>query len=420
MLLNTERSSTAAVGSIQAEQPAFLRERMDGYFRERVEKTWSGGHIMKGRRPGSHAVMLVSNDYLDFANHPAIMEAQVEVLRSRGHGLLRSGVFRNGMDPLRRFELALAQSIGCEDTVVCQSGWCANTGLIQSITGPATPVYIDMFAHMSLWEGITAAGALARPFKHNDPVSLEHMAAKHGPGVVIVDAVYSTSGSIAPLAELVAVAERHGCVLVVDESHALGVFGEHGEGLTAALGLSERVHFRTASLSKAFAARGGVVAGSARHMEYFRYESRPAIFSSCVLDHEAAGFLATLEVMRAENDRRSALHANADYLRGRLSALDYNVDDSQCQIISLVAGPEPQTMILRDALETRGVFGSVFCAPATAKNRSLVRFTVTSGMTREQLERVVAVCATIREEVGLYEWASTRKKGVRRAAASVA
>jgi CAI-1 autoinducer synthase len=275
-----------------------------------------------------------------------------------------------------------------------------------------------MFAHMSLWEGITVAGATARPFRHNDPESLDHMAAKHGPGVVVVDAVYSTSGRIAPLAGLVAVAERHGCVLVVDESHSLAVYGEHGEGLTSALGLAGRVHFRTASLSKGFAARGGVVVGSERNMEYFRYESRPAIFSSGVLDHEAAGFQATLDAVAAGSDRRARLHANADYLRGRLSALDYNVDDSQCQIVSLVAGPEPQTIVLRDALESRGVFGSVFCAPATAKNRSLIRFTVTSGMSREELDRVVAVCAIIREEVGLYEWASTQKKGMRKLAAS--
>ncbi|MFI5401225.1 MAG: alpha-hydroxyketone-type quorum-sensing autoinducer synthase, partial [SAR324 cluster bacterium] len=412
--VNSRPGTTAAKPQLQP--PSFLRQRVDAYF-QHVEDL-NGKHPMKGRRPNANAVLLVSNDYLNLAHHPAIVAAQTEVLRAQGHGLLRSDCYRNGMDPLRKFERVLAESLGAEDAVTCQSGWCANTGLVQSIAGPDTPVYIDMFAHMSLWDGITVAGATARPFRHNDPESLDHMAAKHGPGVVIVDAVYSTSGAIARLADLVAVAERHGCLLVVDESHSLGVFGERGEGLTSALGLAGRVHFRTASLSKAFAARGGVVLGSAHHMEYFRYESHPAIFSSGVLDYEAAGFQATLDAVTAGSERRERLHANADYLRGRLSALDYNVDDSQCQILSLVAGPEPQTIVLRDALESRGVFGSVFCAPATAKNRSLIRFTVTSGLSREELDRVVAVCATIREEVGLYEWASTKKKGVRKLAAS--
>jgi len=405
--------------SSQPMAPAFLRDRVETYFRERVERTWHGGHIMKGQRPGAGAVMLVSNDYLDLSHDEKIVAAQSEALSRQGHGLLRSGVYRNGPDPLRFFERSLAATVGTEDAVVCQSGWCANVGLLQSIATPTTPVYIDMFAHTSLWEGIASAGATARPFRHNEPASLDNMAAKHGPGIVVVDAVYSTSGTLARLPELVEVAEKHGCVLVVDESHALGVFGDQGQGLTANLGLAGRVHFITASLSKAFAARGGVVLGSARHMEYFRYESKPAIFSSGVLDYEAAGYQATLEAIQSANDRREKVQANADYLRARLDALDYNVSDSQCQIISLVAGPEEQTLILRDALESRGVFGSVFCAPATAKNRSLIRFTVTSAVGRKELDRVIAVCATIREEVGLYEWASTRKHSPRTAAASV-
>jgi CAI-1 autoinducer synthase len=199
-------------------------------------------------------------------------------------------------------------------------------------------------------------------------------------------------------------------VLVVDESHSLGVFGARGEGLTAALGLASRVHFRTSSLSKAFVGRGGIVAGSARNIEFFRYESRPAIFSSGILSHEAAGFLATLHLIVDAQDRRERLQANADFLRTRLAELDYDVEESRCQIISLVAGPEQSTIVLRDALEARGIFGSVFCAPATARNRSLVRFSVHAALTREELERVVAVCGHIRHEVGLYQRASTLKR----------
>ena len=396
--------------SANQSEPNFLSERVSAYYRERVQNTWGGGHIMRGRVPDAHALILSSNDYLALADHPAVVNAQVDTLRSEGRGGLRSDVFRNGADGLRRFEQELAALLGAEDVVTCQSGWNSNVGLIQSIAGAATPVYLDMFAHTSLWEGVTSAGATAHPFKHNDAGSLDKLAARHGPGVVCVDAVYSTSGSLCPLEEIVAVAERHGCVLVVDESHSLGVFGEQGAGLTCALGLAARVHFRTASLSKAFAARGGIVAGRARNIEYFRYESRPAIFSSGILPQEAAAFQATLDVVRGEGWRRERLAQNADFLRTRLDALGYNVDDSQCQIVSLVAGPEENTIVLRDALESRGIFGAIFCAPATAKNRSLIRFSVTSALTREQLERVVGVCGHIRREVGQAGWASTQRK----------
>lgn len=387
--------------------PPFLVDRVDRY-QERIRI--NGTHILKGRIPGLEAVLLVSNDYLALADHPAIIEAQVEALRTHGHGLLRSDVFRNGMSMLREFELMLARLMEMEDSTVCQSGWCANVGLIQAIANESTPVYLDMFAHASLWEGARSAGATPRPFKHNDPQSLEKIIKRHGQGVVAVDAVYSTSGSRCSLEAIVAVAERYGCLMVVDESHSLGVFGRRGAGLTASLGLAERVHFCTASLSKAFAARGGIVTGSAKNMEYFQYESRPAIFSSGILPHEAAGFQATLAVIASESGRRNKLRWNANYLRRYLSELDYNVDDSRSQIISLVAGPEPQTILLRDALESRGIFGSVFCWPATARNHSLVRFSVNSAHTREELDRTIAACEAIRDEVSLYEWASTRKR----------
>jgi len=389
-------------------EPSFLRERADAYY-ARIAP-WNGNHILKGRVPDANALILSSNDYLALANHPAIVQAQVDALQTTGRGGLRSDVFRTDGDTLRRFELELADLLGAEDVVTCQSGWNANVGLIQSIAGPGTPVYVDMFAHTSLWEGVTSAGAQPRPFKHNDPESLDRLVARHGPGVVAVDAVYSTSGSICPLEAIVAVAERHGCLLVVDESHSLGVFGEQGEGLTGALGLSGRVHFRTSSLSKAFAARGGIVAGSRRHIEYFRYESRPAIFSSGITLPEAAAFHATLEVVRADNWRRERVLAGADYLRSRLDDLGYNVDDSQCQIISLVSGPDESTIVLRDALESHGIFGAAFCAPATARNRSLIRFSVTADFTWEHLDRVAGVCGHIRHEVGMAEWVSTKRK----------
>ena len=132
-----------------------------------------------------------------------------------------------------------------------------------------------------------------------------------------------------------------------------------------------------------------------------------------MLAHEAAGFLATLAVVKAENARRIKLTWNANYLRTHLSALGYPVDDSQSQIMALVAGPESRTKVLRDALEARGIFGAVFCAPATPKNRSLVRFSVNSALGENELNRIVAVCTEIRAEVQLDEWQSARRKVTR-------
>jgi CAI-1 autoinducer synthase len=177
-----------------------------------------------------------------------------------------------------------------------------------------------------------------------------------------------------------------------------------------ALGLAHRVHFRTVGLSKAVASRGGVVIGSARNMEFFRYEAYPMIFSTSVLGHEVAGFEAALDIIETEEWRRTRLHHNHAVLRAGLDDLGYNVDDCDTQILSLEAGLETDVRRLRDALEENDVFGSVFCAPATPKKRALVRFTVNASLTAEQINHVLSAGARIRTEVGMAGWASTRRR----------
>ncbi len=388
----------------------FVSLRVDHYYRERVQNAWGGGHIMRGRLPGPGALQLCSNDYLAVARHPRVLEAMTESIRRDGNGLLMSGIFLHGESSQLELEQRLSNFMQAEAGVLCQSGYAANTGLIQAIAGEDVPVYVDMMAHMSLWEGIKSAGARAITVFHNEVEHLERQILRHGPGVVVVDSIYSTTGQLAPLAEIVEVCEALGCVLVADESHSLGTHGPNGEGLVVELGLAERVHFRTASLAKAFAGRAGFITCSRRFHEYFKFESNPAIFSSTLLPHEVSGLGATLEVIRQEGWRRERLRENSAYLRNELDQLGYNLNGSECQIVSLESGTEQNTIALRDALESHGIFGSIFCAPATPKSRALMRFSVHSGLRQAELERLVGVCREIRDEVGMATWPSTRRK----------
>ena len=392
------------------ELPEFLAVRVERYYRERVRDTWGGRHILHGRHPGPDALHLSSNDYLALSRHPHILEAMADTMGRDGNGLLMSGIFLHGPSPQLDFENNLAHFMQAQAGVVCQSGYCANTGLIQSIANDQTPVYADMLAHMSLWEGIRSAGAPGIMFHHNDPEHLERQILRHGPGVILVDTLYSTNGSLCPLRDIADLAAEHGCVLVADESHSLGTHGPNGEGLVVELGLADRVHFRTASLAKAFAARAGFIACTSQFTEYFKFESLPAIFSSTLLPHEVAGLAATLDVIRTEGWRREKLRTNSAYLRDGLEDLGYNLNDSRSQIISLESGTEQQTIILRDALEKRGIFGSVFCAPATPKNRSMVRLSLHCSLTQDELDRVLDACAEVRSETGFDQWPSTRRR----------
>lgn len=375
----------------------------------RHREQYGDGHAVQGRQPGPGCVTLSSNDYLSLGADSRIVQAQVAALRRQPTEVMMSAVFLGEDSAQRRFERELASFLDAEDVVLTQSGYAANDGLIQVLADATTPIYVDIFAHMSIWQGAQSAGVKARPFRHNEVGHLASLIAAHGPGIVAVDAIYSTSGDIAPLADLANLCDGTGCILLVDESHSLGTFGERGEGLVAALGLTDKVAYRTASLSKAFVGRAGVIAGPARVLDFLRYQSRPAIFSSAVLEQDVARFAATLDVIRHAEDRRVRLRANASRLRDGLEALGYDIGPTETQIVPLVAGPETCTVTLRRALESRGVIGAVFCAPATPRNRSLVRLSMASGVSDDEVEQVLDVCAAIRDEVRPEEWPGARR-----------
>ena len=386
-----------------------LRERIAREFLPRWNDTWGGKWILHGKAPNSNAVRLDGNDYLAITGHADIVGAQVSALRMNSGSVIQSGVFLQEGNPTHAFELAMAEWIGKEDGLVCQSGYTANTGLIQAVADAKTPVYVDTMAHTSLWEGVHAARATGHVVRHNDPEHLDRMMTRYGAGLVIVDSVYSTTGSICPLREMVEVVERHGGMILVDESHSLGTHGPGGAGLCAALGLTERVHFITASLAKAFAGRAGFIAMS-REMRYYILNcSFPNIFSSCLLPHEIAGLAATLGVIKASDDARKRLFQNTARLRRCFAELGYPIHQGTQQIIALEAGPEPDTMQLRDRLEEHDVFGAIFCAPATSRNRSLVRLTLSAGLTEAELAHVEWAAEQVAPLVRPWDWPIARR-----------
>ncbi|GGB23162.1 hypothetical protein GCM10011505_00470 [Tistrella bauzanensis] len=380
-----------SLGGLAAELPGLTRRIAEW------KAEYPDHHVTVGRAPQAGSIMLANNDYLSLADDGRIIGALRAALDDVKTETFMSGVFVQFLDAQSRYEREMAAFLGAEAVSLCQSGWAANDGLIQAIADAETPVYVDLYGHASLWQGIHSAGARPRPFRHNNMTHLASLIAKNGPGVILVDSVYSTSGDLCPLDKLCDLAEQTGCTLVVDESHGVGVFGPGGAGLVPAMGLEHRVHFRTFSLSKAMVGRGGIVAGTTRTLEYFRYTSRPAIFSSTVLPHEIAGFHATLDAVRGDDHRRARLFANTAYLRSGLRDVGIDVGNSPAPIISLIGGFEPGTAQLRDRLEDHGIFGAVFCAPATPKGRSLVRLTVNSGLTHAELDRVINAVGQCRD-----------------------
>jgi CAI-1 autoinducer synthase len=355
--------------------------------------------ILHGRVPGPDDILLNSSDYLALGRDPRITDEMTASLAAAHNGVLACGV----LDPQSQLESALAAHAGTQAGVLCQSGWDASIGLLQVIADERTPVYIDALAHMSPWYGAAAAKTPVVPVRHNDLDRLRRAIGRNGPGVIAVDALYGINGSLAPLPDLCDIADQTGCVLVVDESHSLGVYGQGGEGLTAGLGLAHRVHFQVASLANAFAGRAGFIACPTEDFaRYFKMESPPAMCSPPLPAHDIAGLAAALTVIRADGWRRTRLHDLSTFLRNEIAALGLDLQGSASHIIAIPAGLDTRAIEIRDALESRGIFGSV-CAPltpATAPPPAVVKFSVHAGLTDTQAERIVQACREVRDHLG--------------------
>ncbi|MFG1782607.1 alpha-hydroxyketone-type quorum-sensing autoinducer synthase [Rhodococcus oryzae] len=377
-----------------------IRNRVARFTHGRVGGEWGGRHLLHSRPSASGDMLLTSNDYLALARDSRITAAMTAALEGQG-GPLASGVFVHGAHPQIRFEQKMADHMLAPAGILCQSGWDANAGLLQSIADADTPVYVDNIAHMSLWAGAKNAGAPVYPFRHNSPEKLRERIAERGPGIIAVDSIYSTNGSRCPLESMCDIADETGSVLVVDESHSLGTDGPDGAGMVVEFGLADRVHFRIASLSKAFAGRAGfVTAPNSDFAEYFKMESYPAVFSTTLLPHDIAGLSATLDIIRQDGWRRERLIEVSVRIRRELTALGFDLEDSDSQIVAVQTGPDLHTFAVRDFLEERGIFGSVFCPPATSRQRTLIRFSLHAALTDSDVDRIIEACTAVRDRFG--------------------
>ncbi|WP_433658687.1 alpha-hydroxyketone-type quorum-sensing autoinducer synthase [Nocardia sp. CA-128927] len=378
-----------------------IRLRVDRFHSDRLTGQWGGRHILHSRAPSYGDIVLNSNDYLALSVEPRITHAIRTALRSTFAPRFASGAYLPADHPQVVLERSLAEHLRAPGGILCQSGWDAKVGLMQAIADPGTPVYIDQFAHMSFWHGAKVTGAPIYSFRHNFPGHLREQIRAHGPGIIAVDAIYGTNGSRCPLTQICDVADETDSVLVVDESHALGTDGPAGSGMVAALGLTERVPYRIASLAKAFGTRAGFVgANNADFVDYFKLESHPAVFSSTLLPHEIAGLAATLDVIRLDNWRRQRLRELSTMVRRALTTLEFDLEGSASHIVALQAGPDARAMAMRDFLEARGIFGTLLCPPTTARNRALVRFALHAGLTDQHVDRIIGACNEIRTHFG--------------------
>ena len=363
-----------------------------------------------------------SCDYLALAQHPALNKTESDaILRWNRIFHNRSAVYpRNINSPVKKFESECAAWLKSSETLLVNSGTEANVDVLQLLlTDNCIPVYMDKYAHYTFVFGARATGhSHIIYFTHNDADDLLCKIKEYGPGVVCIDTIYSAMGTVAPLIEIVDICNSNDCVLVADESHALGVVGDQGRGLVPMLGLDQYVPFRTSSLGKAFGAGGGLIAFSEEVAEgkyIIPYLGTIPIFSLAPQESQAERLLHALRLIQTEHWRREQLSAKTDYFRKGCINTGYTgqfVRNESTNIIPFVVGPIDFAKEVYDTLVANQIYPSPHFYPASPRNKSVIRFTICNTLTTEDIEMTLQFLKDFHETFKPWQWPDAKTEKV--------
>ncbi len=341
---------------------------------------------------GRELINFGSNDYLGLAADARLAHAVAEAIRHEGWGSGASPLITGHATAHERLARRLAEFEGTEAALVFSSGFAANAGTIAALVGPGDVVYGDRNNHASLFDGCRLSWADVRVYPHADCERLASLMAESGRyrrRLIVTDSLFSMDGDLAPLAELADLAARHDAMLLVDEAHATGVFGQHGRGVAEHFGVEDRIHVRIGTLSKALGSVGGFVAGSRSLVEWLVNRARPYVFSTAGPAAAAAASLAALDIVGHEPQRRQQLLARAEALRSALVRQGWNTGASASQIIPLVVGDTERAVHLSAQLRERGLFVPAIRPPTVPEGEACLRISLTAGHTEEMIAALV-------------------------------
>jgi CAI-1 autoinducer synthase len=331
---------------------------------------------------------LHQNDYLRLSSHPEVIEAKAKANAESGGGPMVSATFGGQNQEHKRFQNAIAESMNAEEVMLTTAGWTANVGLVEAIAPPDSPVYIDYQAHASLWDGARMAGAKIVPVRHNDPDHMAQRIKRFGPGIVCIDAYYSTDGSTPDLERYVELSEQNNCFLILDEAHSFGITGARRGGFAVEKGLESRIPVRTVSMNKALGGNGGFLVASRDFVWYLKHRARSIVFSSSTSPVASAGGLAALKVTIREPERGARCLEMGALFRKLLLERGIDPGPSSTQIISLYFDKDGLAANFYGLMRKRGILISVFTAPAVPRDTSLARFSIHCEVTEEDMRRV--------------------------------
>ncbi len=364
---------------------------------------------------GADRIMLGSNNYLGLTGDERVKQGARDALERYGTGLTGSRFLNGTIQPHLELERELAQWFGTEDALVFTTGHQANLGALGTILGPGDTVVADSGDHASILDGILLSQAKLRAFRHNRLDLFEkrlQAAQRDGGGIlVVVDGVYSMEGDVAPLPELIEIAQRYSARIMVDEAHALGVLGARGAGASELLGVEDKVDLRMGTFSKSLASCGGVIAGPTEVIDFLRIASRPFMFTASAVPAAVGATLAAVRIARSDEGRElfAKVLWNAAYLRAGLVELGYQATEQAhlpdgtpivTPIVPVLVGEDWKAGILWKTLYEAGVFVNVAVHPAVPPSGALLRTSVMATHDRDTLDRALAIFQSAK---GIFE-----------------
>ena len=391
---------------------AFLKEEYEELVRQGLN--WTLKVLSSPSQPwaivdGKKVLMMCANNYLGLANHPKVKQAAKEAIDKYGVGAGSDRSIAGNMEIHHELEETLAKFKRAEASLVFQTGYMANEGLIPQLAGKGDLIVSDELNHGSIIDGVRLSKADRAIYKHCDMEDLAKVleeAEKHDPPyrriLIITDGVFSMDGDIAPLDQIAKLAEEHGAMVYVDDSHGEGVLGENGRGIVSHFKLSrDKVHVEMGTFSKAFGVIGGHITGS-RDLYNFAYnKARTWLLSAAMTPVSAAAAKAAIEVLQEESWRVRKLWENTEYFKKAMQDLGFNTGKTQTPIIPVIVGEAMTARKLAERLFEEGVFGLPIFYPMVPRGTARIRVQMNAEFTKEDLDFVVEKFEKVGKELNI-------------------
>ena len=371
------------------EQDLFQIEEAGHYRRLREISSQSGPRVLVD---GKETLMLASNDYLGLCSHPAVKQAAEKAIKDWGTGSGASRLISGNTGIFRELEKKIAHFKGTEDALVFSTGYMANIGLLSAVADKGDVIYSDELNHASIIDGCRLSRAQIEIFPHKNTDYLESLLKKGVPfrrRIIVTDGVFSMDGDLAPLPQLVELAQSYSAILIIDDAHGTGVLGSRGRGTVEHFGLDGNVDIIMGTMGKALGCFGAFIAGTGELREYLINRARTFIFTTALPPSVVAGAIESLHVIEQEPQRRGALWSNVSFFRTGLQKIGFNTLESATPIIPILVGEARKAVAIAHDLMKDRIFIQAIRPPAVPEGTSRLRVTIMATHAHEDLERAL-------------------------------